>query len=127
MTLLWYPERLNLAILSSFQVSMGVVEADAAAGGSANAGAELTHTGPTSATLTPTGSAGVFEEEGAAPHIIEPKAGGVLYLRELDIFTSAPVHHPGREARPYLHPAAARWAHGGYQATARGVLNAQGF
>lgn len=126
MTVEFFPERLNLAIVASFQASLGVLLADAMSGGSANAGATVVPTGPTSAHLAPTGI-GAIVEEGADPHIIEPKAGGVLYLRELDVFVSGPVHHPGRAAAPYLHPAAARWANGGYQATARGVLNSQGF
>lgn len=123
---LWYPEKLNIAIAASFQASLAPVLADAERGGSTNAGATIVPTSAVSAHLAPTGI-GAIVEEGAKPHRIEPKAGGVLYLKELDIFVSGGIDHPGRAAEPYLHPAAERWAHGGYNATANVTLNGFGF
>ena len=122
----WFPERLNATILTSFQASLAPVAADANANSpSSKAGATVEPTGPTSAELKPTGIGAVFEE-GAAPHEIEPKKG-YLYLKGRNVFVSVAVHHPGSAPKPYLRPAAARWAAGGYNATARGVMAGGGF
>lgn len=125
--LLWYPERLNAAIAVAYAASLREAQADAAAHSpSATAGVEVQQTSATTAALKPTGLGAIFEE-GARPHEIDPDPGGVLYLRSLKIVVSGPVRHPGSPPKPYLGPAAARWAAGGFQATARATLRTQGF
>jgi hypothetical protein len=102
------------------------VAADANATATAKeAGAVIVQTGPTSAALKPTGI-GAIMEEGASPHEIEPTKG-YLYLKGRNVFVSVAVHHPGSPAKPYLSPAAARWANGGFQSTARVSLASGGF
>lgn len=122
----WYPQRLSAAIAEAFRASLAEVAADAkATSPSSKAGAEVVQTGSTSAALRPTGLGPIFEE-GARPHEIDPHHG-LLYLSNLGAFVSGPVHHPGSPPKPYIHPAAARWAAGGFQTVARGSLASQGF
>lgn len=122
----WFPQPLTAAITRSFSASLASVAADANANATAKeAGAVVVQTGPNSAALKPTGI-GAIMEEGAAPHVIEPTKG-YLYLKGRNVFVSVAVSHPGSPPKPYLRPAAARWANGGFQATARASLAAGGF
>jgi hypothetical protein len=125
-TVRWFPQGLNAAILRGFEGSLARVAADANATSPAKeAGAAIRQTGPTQAELTPTGI-GAIMEEGAKPHVIEPKKG-YLYLKGQNVFVSVEVHHPGSPAKPYLGPAARRWAQGGFQSTAKVSLAASGY
>lgn len=122
----WFPQGLNAAIQRGFEASLPRAAVDAEAHSpSKEAGAIVVQTGPTSAALKPTGKGAIFEE-GAKPHVIEPTKG-YLYFKGENRYVSVAVHHPGSPAMPYLGPAAARWAGGGFQATARLSLAAGGF
>jgi len=126
MTLRWYPQGLNAAIQRGFEASLARVAAEANATAPAKeAGATIKQTGPNSAVLSPTGI-GAIMEEGAKPHVIEPTKG-YLYLKGRNVFVSVAVHHPGSPPKPYLGPAASRWANGGFQSTARVSLAAGGY
>jgi hypothetical protein len=125
MTFSWHPERLNAAIARAYSESLKVAGADAQAHGSAKAGARAIQTGPTSGMIVPTGEIGHIQEVGAKPHEIAP-THGILRLANGD-FVTGPVHHPGRGAKPYIHPASMRWASGGFQSTARVTLAGSGF
>lgn len=122
----WFPERLNAAIARAYAESLKVAGADANAhSGSAKAGAKAVQTGANSGMLVPTGPIGAIQEKGARPHEEEAK-NGIFRLANGD-FVTGPIHHPGRGAKPYIHPAAERWASGGFQGTARVTLGASGF
>lgn len=126
MSLQWYPERLTASAIRGFQVSLAAVAADAnATSPTPLAGATVKPTGPTSAVLEPTGI-GAILEEGAKPHTI-PARKGYLYLKGENRFVSVEVHHPGSPPKPYLGPAAQRWASGECQAAMRASLAAGGF
>jgi len=121
----WFPERLNAALAVSFKASLAEVAADAnATSPSSKAGATVVPTGETTAQLKPTGIGAIFEE-GAKPHE-ETGTKGYLYLGG-GRYVEGTIHHPGSPPKPYLGPAAARWANGGYQNTARATLASQGF
>lgn len=125
MTLIWHPEALNAAIARAYAESLKVAGRDAGAhSGSAKAGAKAVQTGPTTGMLVPTGELGAIQEEGARPH--EETSSGIFRLANGD-FVTGPIHHPGRGAKPYLRPAAARWASGGFQGTAKATLAGSGF
>ena len=125
-TVRWFPQGLNAAIQRGFEGSLARVAADANATSPAKeAGATIIQTGPTSAALKPTGI-GAIMEEGAKPHEIAPTKG-YLYLKGRNVFVSVAVHHPGSPAKPYLGPAAQRWALGGCQSTMRVSLAAGGY
>ena len=121
----WFPQRLNAAISTSFTVSLAKVAEDANAHSWSKSGAVVRPTGENQAVLSPTGL-GAIEEKGARPHEIDVGSKGFLAFKDGG-FSSGPVQHPGMAAEPFLRPAAARWANGGYQSTARGVLAAGGF
>lgn len=122
----WFPQGLNAALLRGFEASLPRAAADANANATAKeAGATVVQTGPTSAALKPTGI-GAIMEEGAKPHVIEPKKG-YLYFKGRNVFVSVAVNHPGSPPKPYLSPAAARWANGGFQSTARASLAGSGY
>jgi hypothetical protein len=127
MSLAWYPQvTLTPAIMRGFEASLARVAAEAnAAAPAKEAGATIKQTSPNTAVLEPTGI-GAIMEEGAKPHTIAPTKG-YLYLKGRNVYVSAEVHHPGSPAKPYLRPAAARWANGGFQSTARVSLAASGF
>lgn len=122
----FYPERLDAAILRAFSASL--VEAAAEANvrsGTPEATAVAVQTGATSGVLRATGRIGAIREAGAARHEI-PVRKGFLYIGN-GRFTSAPVHHPGSAAHPYVAPTAAHWANGGFQRTAAITLRSSGF
>jgi hypothetical protein len=52
---------------------------------------------------------GKILEEGAGPHVIEPKDGRVLRLADGRFVTGAVVH-PGSPAQPFLRPSLPLWA-----------------
>lgn len=122
----WFPEPLTAACLRGFQASLPAVAADASANSPDpdQAGAVVVPTGPTSAVLKPTGLGPIFEE-GARPHDITGTKG-FLYLGNGQ-FVSGTVHHPGSAPKPYLGPAAQRWANGECQAAMRVSCAASGF
>jgi hypothetical protein len=121
----WYPERLTAAIYRAYAESLKVAGADAEAhSGSSKAGARAVQTGATTGSLVPTGPIGAIQEKGAGPHTIAGR--GVLRLANGD-FVTGPVQHPGRPAKPYIRPAAQRWASGGFQGVAKANLAGSGF
>lgn len=64
-----------------------------------------------------------YLEKGTRPHLIDPGGGGpsqVLRLASGD-FVRGPVRHPGTRGKPFLRPAAARYAEL-FRAAARAVL-----
>jgi hypothetical protein len=122
----FYPQRLTATIDSAFRESLKVAAADAEAhSGSSKAGAKAEQVGLSVARLVPTGPIGAIQEKGAGPHAIAPR-GTALRLAD-GTFVSGTVQHPGRAAKPYIRPAASRWANGGFQSTARAQLAARGF
>ena len=122
----FYPERLNLAILRGFEASLAEVAADANLhSGTPKATAEVVPTGPTSAVVRATGEAGAFLEEGTRPHEIDAGSKGYLYVGNGRFATV--VHHPGARALPYIRRAAARWATGGFQKSAAVLVHSSGY
>lgn len=61
----------------------------------------------TSAGVTGSPLVNLFEE-GAPPHVIEPKDGTVLKLAD-GRFVTGPVKHPGMSAQPTLKPLLGAW------------------
>ena len=128
MSLIWRPQGLNAAIERGFAASLRVAALDASAHSpSSRAGASAVQTSATVGGLNPTGELGSIMEKGAKPHTIAPKVGEVLFLKSLNVVVSGSVHHPGSAPKPYLGPAAMRWATGGFQATTRGSLALSGY
>lgn len=121
----WYPGRLNEAIQQAFDQSLKIAAFDANAHSpSQEAGAEVVSIGDTEAQLAVTGRLGGIMERGAGPHE-ETGTKGFLYIN--GSYVSGTIHHPGSAAKPYVGPAASRWASGGFHGTARGILAARGF
>lgn len=122
----WSTVGLKSAISRGFEASLARVAADAEAHATAKeAGATIRQTSATTASLQPTGI-GAIMEEGAKPHVIAPTKG-YLYLKGAAVFVSVAVDHPGSPPKPYLAPAAQRWANGGFQSTARASLAGSGY
>lgn len=121
MTLVWAPERLNAAIAQAYKESLLVAEADAKATSPDpdKAGAELVGTA-----LSATGLGGVFEQGRHGGYPIAPK--NALALKIGSGFAASAVGGP-MAPKPYIGPAALRWANGGFQSVARASLATQGF
>jgi hypothetical protein len=121
MTLAWFPERLTATIYRAYAASLKTAEADAkATAPSHRAGVELRGT-----SLVPTDLGSVFELGRRGGYSIAPKDALVLKFPNGTFATFATGGAMGAE--PYIWPAAQRWAHAGFQATARVTLAASGF
>lgn len=148
----WNPAHLNAAIVSAFPQSVAIAVADAKrnAHPSDKAGATGKVTSPTTAYMKPTGLGFVFEQGRRGGYEINP--GLVLGLRSSrrrgrtsytvrfgrtqtqalkftqgDGGFAARVIGGAMTARPYVGPAAERWARGGYQVVAKRALATKGF
>jgi hypothetical protein len=121
MTLIWAPERLNAAIERAYLESLLRAEADAKANSPDpdKAGVRLEGN-----TLVPSGLGTVFEEGRQGGYEIKPK-GQALKLSSGQF--AAAVRGGAMAPKPFIHPAAVRWANGGFQSTARATLASQGF
>jgi hypothetical protein len=120
-TLVWAPERLTAAIERAYLESLVRAEADAKAHSPDpdKAGVRLEGN-----TLVPSGLGTVFEEGRQGGYEIKPK-GQALKLPGGQF--AAVVRGGAMAPKPFIHPAAARWANGGFQSTARATLASQGF
>jgi hypothetical protein len=74
--------------------------------------------------LAPTDLGGIFEKGRRGGETILPK--NALALKIGDGFAASAIEGP-MAPKPYIGPAAVRWANGGFQSTARASLAAQGF
>jgi hypothetical protein len=117
----WYPERLNAAIAEAYKESLLVAEADAKATSPDpdKAGATLVGTA-----LAPTGLGGVFEKGRRGGYAIAPTHSQALRIGTgfAEFATGGPM-----APKPYIGPAAQRWAAEEFQAVARARLAASGF
>jgi hypothetical protein len=126
-TVIWAPQRLIASIYAAFPPSVVVAAAEAnMKAPSHKAGAIAEIHGPGHGGIRPTGLGVVFEHGRKGGYDIEPKTkkdlGGKRLGHPLGNVTGGPMR-----PRPYIHPAAVRWAQGGYQAQARRTLAATGF
>ena len=122
MTLIWAPERLNAAIERAYLESLVRAEADAKANSPDpdKAGVRLEGNA-----LVPSGLGTVFEEGRQGGYDIAPKNAQALKLPGGTF--AAFVKGGAMAPKPFIHPAASRWANGGFQSTARATLASQGF
>ena len=121
-TLAWFPERLTAAIEKAYLESLVRAEADAKAHSPDpdKAGVRLEGN-----VLVPTGLGTVFEKGRRGGYSITPKNAMALKLPGgtfAEFVRGGPM-----AAKPFIHPAANRWANGGFQSTARASLASQGF
>jgi hypothetical protein len=126
-TVRFNPARLNAQIAAGFRKSIGVAALDAKANSPSpvKAGAKAIVAGSSGAIVGTGPLAGVFEK-GARQHTIGPVKKKALF-GGYGHPVSVPVLHPGSRAKPYLGPAAGRWARGGAQLTMRAQLLSGGF
>jgi hypothetical protein len=119
---IWAPERLNAAIERAYLESLVRAEADAKAHSPDpdKAGVRLEGNA-----LVPTGLGTVFEEGRQGGYEIKPKSAQALKLPG-GIFAEV-VRGGAMAPKPFIHPAATRWANGGFQSTAKASLAASGF
>ena len=117
----WFPERLNAAIAEAYKASLAVAleDANATSPDPDKAGAKLVGNA-----LAPTGLGTVFEQGRQGGYDIAP-----THAQALKIGTGFAAFATGGSMapKPYLGPAAQRWATEGFQATARARLAASGF
>jgi len=121
------PTRLTAAVLESLPVSLKLAEADARAHVPSErmADVESGMSSPLSGWLRPTGLGHVFEKGRKGGYLIEPKRSTALKFRGGEYYAEATGG--AMAPRPYVGPAAAKWASGGYQAAARATLRMRGF
>jgi hypothetical protein len=122
MTLIWAPEGLNAAIERAYLESLAVAAADAKANSPDPDKVGVVLEGNV---LKGTGLAGVFEGGRRGGYSIRPKNAQALKVGP-DQFAAAVTGGP-MAAKPFIHPAAMRWANGGFQNTARVNLAASGY
>src|SRR5437762_868083 len=120
--LVWAPERLTAAIEKAYLESLVRAEADAKAHSPDpdKAGVELAGNA-----LKPTGLGGVFERGRRGGQTVKPKNAQALKLPGGTF--AAFIREGAMAPKPFIHPAAARWANGGFQSTARASLAASGY
>ena len=120
--LIWAPEALNAAIGRAYLESLARAEADAKAHSPDpdKAGAVLVGNA-----LKATGLGPVFEGGRRGGKLIQPKNAQALALPGGTF--AAFVRQGPMRPKPYIHPAAVRWANGGFQSTARTTLAAAGY
>ena len=118
----WAPERLTAAIERAYLESLIRAEADAKAHSPDpdKAGVRLEGNA-----LVPSGLGTVFEEGRAGGYDISPKDKLAIKFPSGDFATFA--KGGAMAPKPFIHPAAARWANGGFQSTAKVTLASQGF
>lgn len=120
MTLYWNPAPLNAAIARAYAASLQAAEADAKAHApSSRAGVELQGT-----SLTPRDLGTVFEVGRKGGYDIAPLGQALRFPN--GTFAAFAKGGP-MSARPFIRPAAERWARGGFHAAARPTLAASGF
>jgi hypothetical protein len=117
----WFPERLNAAINRAYAESLVRAEADAKANSPDPDKAGVVLAGNA---LVPTGLGTVFEKGRHGGYDIAP-----THAQALKIGTGFAAFAKGgpMAAKPYIRPAAYRWANGGFQSTARATLASAGY
>jgi|SRR6266566_4118898 len=121
-TFVWAPERLTAAIEKAYLESLVRAAADANAN---SPEADLAGVRLEGNALVPTGLGMIFERGRRGGQTVTPKTAQALKLPG-GLFAAA-IKEGAMAPKPFIHPAAARWANGGFQSTARASLASEGF